>query len=492
MIRKSSCRAHLALWLNQNIMLRLLYIALLCFSFLGGSAQKNEIPEKNWVLVSSYLEQQTNFSGMIMLGMNGEIKINQGFGYADRGKMIPYSDQSLYTIGSITKPFTATAIMLLYDKAKISLTDPIDLYFKNVPEDKRKITIHQLLTHSSGLPGAIGDDYEAIDNISFQQRTWEHPLQFIPGSGYEYSNVGYSLLGMIVEKVSGENYSTFLQNHIFKPAGMTTAGYQNPDADYTRLAHGYTSEGKDWGTSHDKTWNEGEPYWHLKANGGLLMSAMDMYHWYLALKENKVLKPELLKLQTTPYVDEGGGSFYSYGYAVDTDGVCVQHNGSNRIFKADFRWFPKSDFFLFSASNDANVKLFRLNDEIVNILMTGELPVADHWQPVSEDAFPADKNQETAKAFIELLNSYSDQKADTFIPEYCSPDMIKRNGEARLKEVFGMLHNDADHQSAKMISSSGDKIQINMDTKDGDGRLKITLSMTSHKIDRIGAEIEGK
>ena len=473
-------------------MLRLLYMLLLSFSFLAGSAQKNEIPEKNWALVRSYIEQQTNFSGMVMLGTNGEIKINQGYGHADRENKIPFTDQSLYTIGSITKPFTATAIMLLYSKGKISLTDPIDLYFNNVPADKKQITIHQLLTHSSGLPGAIGDDYEAIDDITFQQRAWTQPLLFSPGTGYEYSNVGYSLLGMIVEKSSGEKYSTFLENHIFQPAGMRTAGYQNPDADYNQLVHGYTQDGADWGTSHDKKWNGDEPYWHLKANGGILMSAKDMYQWYLALRENKILSPELLKLQTTPFVDEGGGSYYSYGYAVDQEGECVQHNGSNRIFKADFRWFPKKDFFFFSASNDANVRLFKLNDEIINILMTGELPVVDNWQPVSETTFPSDENQVTAKAFIDFLFSYSDQKADIFIPEYCSADMIKRNGEARLKEVFGMLHNDADHQSAKKISTSGDKIQISMDTKEGDGRLKIILFMADHQIDRIGAEIEGK
>src|SRR5687767_5318231 len=122
-------------------MLRILYILLLSFSFLAGSAQKNEIPEKNCALVRSYIDQQTNFSGMVMLGVNGEIKINQGYGYADRENKIPYTDQSLYTIGSITKPFTATAIMLLYSKGKISLTDPIDLYFKDVPEDKKKIII---------------------------------------------------------------------------------------------------------------------------------------------------------------------------------------------------------------------------------------------------------------------------------------------------------------------------------------------------------------
>jgi hypothetical protein len=296
---------------------------------------------------------------------------------------------------------------------------------------------------------------------------------------------------MIIEKVSHQSYSEFLQENIFKPAGMNTAGYFNPNADYKLLAHGYTTDGQDWGTSHDKLWNGHEPYWHLKSNGGLLMSAQDMYHWYLALRENKVLSPAMLKKQTTPYADEGGGSFYGYGFALDQEGECVQHNGGNRIFKADFRWFPKSDVFLFSATNDANQRLFRLNDQIIRILLTGELPVQDNWVEIPLEAFPVDEDQYAAKAFMEMIQSYTAEKADVFIPEYCNADMIDRNGPEKLHALFSMLHEDVLPESLQAAYSSGQKIKIAMLAREGNARIKITLTLAEHKISSLEAEIEG-
>ena len=458
---------------------------------LSTFGQSGPIPERNWQLVQDYVTQQKDFSGILLLGAEGKIKINTGLGYADRSMEIPFTDSSLYTIGSITKPITATSILLLLEQGTLGLTDKLTTYFKNVPKDKQDITIHHLLTHSSGLPGAIGDDYEKLDAEKFQARAWEQPLLFTPGGGYEYSNVGYSLLGMIIEIVSGQSYSQFLQENIFQPAGMRTAGYRNNAADYRLLCHGYNPDGSDWGTSHDKQWDKEEPYWNLKANGGIIMSAMDMYHWYLALRGNTILTPELLKMQTTPYTDEGGGSFYGYGYAVDQQGDCVQHNGSNGIFKADFRWFPKTDFFLFAATNDANVRLFKLNDEIIQILKTGELPEQDHWKEISASDFPIDSNQYTADAFIHLIKSYTIEKADAFIAAHISSAMLERNGKERLHELFSVLHGDVNPDSAYRAFSSGEKIQLIIRARDENANLKMTLTMSEHKLDRLSAEMEG-
>lgn len=463
----------------------------LLFILFSGFGQSDPVPERNWQLAQEYLSQQKDLSGIIILGTDGRIKIKHESGFADRAKEIPYSDTSLCTVGSITKSFTATSILILSGQGKLSLNDKITTYFKNVPLDKQEITIHHLLTHSSGLPGAIGNDYEPLQAENFRLRTWEHPLSFKPGTGYEYSNVGYSLLGMIIEQMSKKSYSTFLQENIFKPAGMATAGYQNPAADYRLLCHGYNPDGTDWGTSHDKKWDNNEPYWNLKANGGILMSARDMYQWYLALRANSVLTPALLKLQTTPYADEGGGSYYGYGYAVDQEGECVQHNGSNGIFKADFRWFPKADFFLFASTNDANVRLFRLNDELIQILKTGELPEQDNWEEIHASDFPLDSNQYTADAFIQLIKSYTPEKADAFIGGHISSAMLERNSKERLHELFSMLHGDVNPDSTFRAFSSGQKIQLIIRSRDENANLKMTLSMAEHKLDRLSAEMEG-
>jgi len=454
--------------------------------------QSNSIPEDRWQMVGQFLNQQKDGSAFFMVGSGGKIMFTKGLGYADREQKIPFDDQTLFSIGSITKPFTATAILLLMEKGKLDPKDPITKYFDNVPEDKKGITLHQLLTHSSGLPGAIADDYEIISAEDFQKKVWSTPLQFTPGQGYSYSNVGYSLLGMIIEKVSGQTYSAFLEKNIFQPAGMTTAGYANPKADYHKLAHGYFQDGSDWGTMKDKKWDGDEPSWNLKANGGILMSATDLYKWYLALRNNTILKPETLKLQTTPHVKEGEmDSYYGYGYSVMLNGEVVQHNGGNRIFKADFRWFPKSDMFLISVSNDPGVRLFLLNDQIMDILNTGKMPETINWTSFPLEKFPADPMQETAKKFIDLLQNYSVEARKKFVLEYFTADIQTRNTPEHLQNLFEMLSNDIGQGPVEKIETTDQGLQLTMPAQEGRAHLKIRLFFKENKIDRIGAEMEG-
>lgn len=466
----------------------MLFLSLITTCF----AQKRTIPEAHWALVDQYLQSQKNFTGVVQFAEGGEVKFSKGYGFANREKQIPYSDKTLSTIGSITKSFTATAILLLLEQGKLRVEDPVTKYFNQVPDDKKGVTLHQLLTHSAGFPGVLGDDYEAVAKEDFVKLAMETPLAFAPGTGYEYSNVGYSLLGIIVEQVSGMNYSAFLQKYIFAPAGMKTAGYDNPAADYGLLTHGYLKDGSDWGTSKDKLWNGKEPHWHLKANGGLLMSANDMAQWYRALRSNKVLKPETLKLQTTPHVSEGeGGSFYGYGYAILNGGESIEHNGGNGIFRADFRWFPKFDLSLFASSNDANVRLFRLNDEIIQILLSGKLPEQTNWQPVSMDQFPANDRQKTAQAMLAVLADFSPEKATAFVEKYYSPGIVERNGQERLIGMLQMLSEDSGDNPVKAILESEGRLQLVLPAQNPGAMLKISLTFLGDQVDKLQAELEG-
>ncbi len=450
-------------------------------------SQSNPVTAERIKMVETYLNEQTDLSGIFMIGSGDQMMMVKGYGYADRNTKTPYTDQTLYTIGSITKPFTATAIMLLMEDGKLDVNQAISTYFENIPEDKKQITIHQLLTHSSGLPGAIGDDYESITAEAFRDRLWKEPLAFSPGTGYEYSNTGYSLLGMIIEKLSGLTYSDFLSQRIFSKAGMKTAGYTNPNADYGKLAHGYLQDGSDAATSKSKNWNGNEPYWHLKSNGGILMSAQDMFQWYQALRQGKILKAETLQLQTTPFVDEGGGSFYGYGYALD--GRSVQHNGGNRIFKADFRWFPKDEFFFFSATNDANVRLFRLNDEVINIILTGILPEKFEWSPIAFNQLTTGKTLITS--FANVIKDFNIESANTFIDTYCTPGVIERNGRDRLIGIFDMLSNDTQGRDMEQVLTSGNHLQLIYSMPDTNQKLKITLWIDNQKLDRLNADMVG-
>ena len=184
----------------------------------------------------SAMEAQ-GFSGAIIVSKGGEVILKKGYGYANRETRQPYTPETIQTNGSITKQFTGAAILLLESRGVLSVNDPISKYLSPLSDEMKDITIHQLLTHSSGLPGGIGADDEPIDAETYLERLKGESLQFDPGTFHAYSNTGYSLLGMIVEKVSEKSYESFLRNELLLPAGMNNTGYILPDWD--RDTNGY-------------------------------------------------------------------------------------------------------------------------------------------------------------------------------------------------------------------------------------------------------------
>lgn len=321
------------------------------------------------VRIDSYLRamEAMGFSGAIIVESGGNVVLRKGYGLADRNTGRPYTPATVQTHGSITKQMTGAAILVLEQRGDLSVEDAISRYFDNVPEPMRDVTIHQLLTHSSGLPGSIGRDNEPIDAEAFTQRAMAAELQFEPGSGYSYSNVGYSLLGIIVERVSGKAYETFLREELLKPAGLADTGYLLPDWDPDRLAVGY-QDGERWGRVHQRQWRDDGPGWHLRANGGLHTTVDDMHRWLETVRGRGLLPEDVAQRWTTGYVDEGGGdSKYAYGWAVqDTElGPMVAHNGGNGIFSADFVWLPEQAFFLYIQGNTSVVPAARQRDALL-------------------------------------------------------------------------------------------------------------------------------
>jgi len=257
------------------------------------------------------------FSGVALVAKNDEVILRKAYGPADRSTKRPATVETPFTIGSITKQFTAAAIMKLQAQGRLDVADRVTKFFPDVPPDKSQITIHHLLTHTAGLPDASGDDYEAATRDDLVQVLRSCKLRSKPGEHFAYSNVGFSLLGGIVEIVSGQPYEAFLAEHLFKPAGMSRTGYLLPKFRPSDLPHGYTEDG-DWGTSLDHPWMPDGPSWHLRANGGILSTVDDMYRWHLALSGDAVLPAEARERMFTPYVPEGpaGRSHYGYGWTI--------------------------------------------------------------------------------------------------------------------------------------------------------------------------------
>ena len=300
------------------------------------------------------------FSGSLLVAKDGKVLVEEGYGLADRASGRAYTAETGGDIGSITKQFTAAAILRLEMEGKLRVGDPITRFFPGVPEDKRGITLHHLLTHSAGLEDVFGGDYEVAERDSLVRVALASPLLWAPGTRYQYSNLGYTLLGAVVEIASGVPYERYLRERLWEPAGMRKTGYRGGGWSSATLAHGYRPDGADWGTALDRAWAPDGPWWNLRGNGGILSTVGDLYRWHRALEGTAILSDEAKAKLFAPHVamDEEGSSRYGYGWAVSTTARgtrLIAHNGSNGVFYAELRRYVDEGVAMLVMSNDAEM-----------------------------------------------------------------------------------------------------------------------------------------
>jgi len=282
--------------------------------------------------LDDYLNQLSayGFAGTVLVAKKGEILLNKGYGLSDRKSNILCSPDTVYDIGSITKQFTAAAILKLEAEGKLSTDDPITKYFDNVPGDKKDITIHHLLTHTSGLRHGYGGDYEVAHRDKTVQLMFDTPLDFEPGKAWSYSNGGFSILGAIIEKLSGKSYEVFLNDAFFNSIGMHSTGYTLPEWDEKYVVR-YQNEGLS--IDFESPLDRPGPYWHLYTNGGILSTTGDLFKWHLALKNKPILPVEQKKKYFTPYVKTTRDNmFYAYGWLVrktNRNTTSIEHGGGS-------------------------------------------------------------------------------------------------------------------------------------------------------------------
>jgi CubicO group peptidase (beta-lactamase class C family) len=299
------------------------------------------------------------YSGGLAVVKGGETVVLKGYGQADREKGVPMRPDSVFNLGSITKPFTAAAILRLQELGKLQTSDLLSRHLDGVPEDKAGITLEHLLTHSSGLESDFGPDYEPTSREEYVRRALGSKLLFPPGQGYEYANAGYSLLAAVVERTSGQDYETALGELVLKRAAMPETGYKAPRWDAARVAHGYRG-GEDWGTILGRIEAPGAPFWALRGNGGLHTTLADMVRWDAALRTDAVLGAATRESYFRPRVAEGpdARSHYAFGWVVETTphGTLVQHNGGNGVYVAELLRFVDEGVMIFLASTVAELK----------------------------------------------------------------------------------------------------------------------------------------
>ena len=318
------------------------------------------------------------FNGAVLITRGGVPVVKRAWGWADRDKQIRADVRTTWSLGSVTKQFTAAAILRLEQQGRLHTTDSIRRSFPDAPPRKRDITIHQLLTHTAGFESDYAPtDYTPNTREEYVSRMFADPLRSPPGAEHFYSNAGYSLLAAIIEKITGKDFEAALTELVLAPAGMRETGYLLPHWDARRIAHGYDG-GRDWGTIVDRLKAPGAPYWALRGNGGLQTTLTDMMQWDAMLRTSTIFADSTRTKFMTGYVDEGqGDSKYAYGWAVHKSrrGTnVVEHNGGNGIYVAEFKRFVDERITIFVASSVSDLPATPVIDAIESIVF-GDVPV---------------------------------------------------------------------------------------------------------------------
>ncbi|HZU86730.1 MAG TPA: serine hydrolase domain-containing protein, partial [Anaerolineaceae bacterium] len=265
------------------------------------------------------------FSGAVLIAKNEEILLKKAYGLADRSLNIPNQVDTKFNLGSMNKMFTAIAILQLVEAGKLSLDDPIIKYLPNYPnpEVAAQVTIHHLLTHTSGLGDAFTEQFaknpnQYRSNADYLPLFVDKPLQSQPGEQFFYSNAGYVVLGLLIEQVSGQSYEDYIQQNILDPSGMSNTAAYEIDAAVPGLAVGYTTKDFDSNETGILTSNAALMPGKGFAAGGDYSTVEDLFHFRTALLNFELLSPESTELLLTSQVVVRENSNYAYGFFVRT------------------------------------------------------------------------------------------------------------------------------------------------------------------------------
>jgi len=345
----------------NNRSLFLLLLSIYCFSSISIADT-----------IDDYIQckmKQLKIPGVsIAIVRNGQIVKSKGYGLSNIELKSPTTSETIYQSGSIGKQFTAMLAMILVEKGRLRLDDKINQYITDAPDTWKKITILNLLTHTSGLTRYPLDvdvhlDYSHEDII---RRLRLYPLDFEPGTSFHYSNVGYMLLGFILEKVGGKSYDALLQEHIFKPLNMGTARVINERDIILNRAAGY-----DLVNGVLKNQEYASPTFNSTADGALYFTVLDLAKWDAALYTTKLLKKENMELLWSPVkLSNGKTENYGLGWRLATVNGhrLIEHGGEWQGFTAFISRYVDQKLTIIIMTNlSGNTELGAITHRIANI-----------------------------------------------------------------------------------------------------------------------------
>jgi CubicO group peptidase (beta-lactamase class C family) len=324
---------------EENLLMRRTRLFTILTLFLVSLTYVPSVPAQS-IAVDQWVKtemQKQNIPGLsLAVVKEGKVIKAQGYGLANVEHNIAATADSVYKIGSVSKQFLATGIMLLYDEGKLSLDDKISKYLEGTPETWKDITLRHLLTHTSGIvreaPGF--DPFKVQADADVIKTAYNQPLRFAPGEKWEYCNVGYFSLAEIIHKVSGKPWAEFMTERFFAPLGMTATRTTTETDIVMNRADGYV-----W---KDNKFSNAQSFFALRPSGAFLSSVVDLAKWEAALYASKPLKPATFELMWTP-VKLNDGKTHPYGFGWELDAVQnhkrVHHGGSLPGFRSQYARF---------------------------------------------------------------------------------------------------------------------------------------------------------
>lgn len=313
----------------------------------------------------------------ILVTKNGQVVYKKAFGSADLELNVPLAPDMVFNLASITKQFTAVAILQLAEQGKISLQDSLQKFVPDFPSHGQKITIENLLTHTSGIR-----DYMQINYSGLYMERWDfspkqlidsfknYSLIFEPGTKYSYSNSGYYLLGYITEKISGKAYENYVREHILVPLGLDHTYFDSEGIIIQNRVNGYQKAKE--GYKNADYWSPTIAY----AAGGLLANTEDLFKWFKGISSYKIIKKETLEKAFTPFTLKDGKSIsYGYGWSVHSSGgiKSIEHGGNMSGFTTNEIYYPEQDVFIAILFNSQDAPRDKLSREVSEIALGGPL-----------------------------------------------------------------------------------------------------------------------
>jgi D-alanyl-D-alanine carboxypeptidase len=318
------------------------------------------------------------FRGAVLVGIDGKIVFEKAYGLGDEEWGANNTIHTKFRIASLSKQFTAACILLLQERGRLNVHDPMSRYLSGLPAAWRAINIHQLLTHTSGIPNSSNSSESArIDRTGATPQQLiglvaDKPLDFAPGTNWNYSNTGYILLGMIVERISGQSYADFLQTNIFEPLGMRDSGYDRAKDILKERASGYEITGGH--IANADFIDMSVPF----SAGWIYSSVEDLYRWNEALAENgRLLSADSLKQMFTEYPEATHeGQHYGYGVVISRlkfGKLLYYHGGGVKGFSSSLQRYPSDRVCIVVLSNLDSYKPWELGDHIASDLFNQPL-----------------------------------------------------------------------------------------------------------------------